>query len=354
MVQALKIRLRQTAKRAVISGGLEAAWLMNRLGAISGARGRGAIFTLHHVRPKDPRSFAPNAHLEITPEFLALAIEQLQAEGYAFVKLSEIPALLADRARNRPFAAFTLDDGYRNNAEFALPVFERYGVPFTVFVSRGFAERTHTIWWETLGELLSVNEEIAFDFGRGPERMRLYSPGEKQLAFIRIADTVIGDDEADVVTRLDETARRHGVNGQRIAARLTMAPDELAELARHPLASLGAHTISHRALAFLDHAEAVCEMRQSADYVEDVTGRRPATLAYPYGDARSVSPHVHAAATDAGFSLAVTTRPGTLADGHLQHLTALPRISLNGYYQKRRHVEALASGIPFRLLGEAG
>jgi hypothetical protein len=40
----------------------------------------------------------------------------------------------------------------------------------------------------------------------------------------------------------------------------------------------------------------------------------------------------------------VTTRPGMIFPGCVEHLTALPRISLNGNYQDRRILPVLTSG----------
>ncbi|ABR59363.1 polysaccharide deacetylase family protein [Sinorhizobium medicae] len=338
--------VRTHVKRTAISGGLEAAHLLARARLMGAARGRGAVFTLHHVRPKVPRSFDPNAHLEITPEFLEDAILTLKRDGYRFIPLDELPSSLTF-AGTRPLACFTLDDGYRNNLDHALPVFERHGVPFTVFVTAGYAERTHTLWWETLAELLSVSRRFHFDFGTGEEIVASGSLPQKQAAFDRLATYIHESGEADAIAALNRAACEHGIDPLAITERLTLDEAGLRRLIRCPLASLGGHTISHRAIARLGDGEARREIAGSAGCVEAITGRRPSTFAYPYGDRLSVSPRDHRLVAELGISVAVTTQPAMLAE--TTNLHALPRISLNGHFQNARYVTALGSGIPFRL-----
>jgi peptidoglycan/xylan/chitin deacetylase (PgdA/CDA1 family) len=347
----IRSAMRQGLKRAVITGGLEFAHFAGRAGLMASARGQGAIFTLHHVRPKVAQDFDPNGHLEITPEFLDEAIQYLAAEGYQFVALADMPARMAIAGTGERFAAFTLDDGYRNNAVYAQPVFTRHKVPFTVFVAPGFVCKTHSIWWETLTELLRAVPHLEFDFGSGAVTLPLATSFQKQAAFSRFAAFIqSGAEEASAIERLDAAARAHGIDPMMITERLVMREPELKSLVTNPLASIGAHTISHRALARLDDAEARAEIDQSAERIAALTGTRPDTLAYPYGDRAAVSPREHRLAQDLGFRVAVTTEPGTLSPLSFDRPTALPRISLNGLYQKRKYVGALASGIPFRLL----
>ena len=337
---------RRGGKRNLIAGALNAAYFVSRAGLMGQARGRGAIFTLHHVRPLQQPVFEPNAHLEVTPEFLDAAICKLRADGYEFVRLDEVPARLQSSSTT-PFAAFTLDDGYYDNAQHALPVFERHGVPFTIFITRGFSERTHSLWWETLEEILPRRDSLEFDFGKGPETIDLSTSVRVQDCFKKFVRYVWENDEADAVRHIEALARRNGIDPLALTASLVMGPDDLKKLVEHPLACLGAHTTSHRAISRLSPEDAREELRQSADWLEQLTGKRPATFAFPYGTREAVSARDIDIARELGFSVAVLTQPGTLSEQSLDEMTGLPRISLNGYFQRPKYVSALASGIPF-------
>jgi peptidoglycan/xylan/chitin deacetylase (PgdA/CDA1 family) len=67
-------------------------------------------------------------------------------------------------------------------------------------------------------------------------------------------------------------------------------------------------------------------------------------LAYPYGDKVAAGPREFALAHGCGFKTAVTTRPGMIFPESAAHLTALPRVSLNGNYQDARILPVLTSG----------
>ena len=52
---------------------------------------------------------------------------------------------------------------------------------------------------------------------------------------------------------------------------------------------------------------------------------------------------------EAGYKTAVTTRPGVLFADHRRVPMALPRLSVNGEFQKLRYLDVLMSGAPTAL-----
>lgn len=347
---------RATAKRhlkyGIIRTGLEAFALPGVRSLFPAAAGRGMIFTLHHVRPeRSGAKFSPNALLSVTPEFLEQAIETALEGGLTPVHLHDLPALLAGPGDERRFVAFTLDDGYRNNAEFAAPVFRKHDVPYTIFINPGFVERTRSMWWETAAAIARKADGIEFDFGGGAETLRTTTRASKFAAFERFADFVQSIDEDEAVQRIDEVARNaHNIDPMAIVDSLVMDEEELRALAEDPLVHLGAHTVTHVNLRRVADDRLKSEIDQSTALVEAYAGRRPRSFAYPYGWTSAVGAREVKAVADAGFAAAVTTQPGVLDAACLDQPTALPRVSLNGHYQKKRYVRALMSGLPFKLM----
>lgn len=350
MTSGLKLLARQQAKWLGVTGGLEASAILSSLGLGRGLSGRGVIFTLHHVRPHVPQTAEPNRHLEVTPEFLDEAISVIVGEGYLPIALSQLPDWLKNGDPRQPVAIFTLDDGYRDNATHAAPVFQRHEVPFTVFVARGATERTHTLWWETLARLVNATDELAYDFGKGMEYLEIATSAQKAAAYERIGSRIIGPMEAEAVDRLNETAKRYGIDAYALVDEVIMDRKDLQDLVKNPFAHLGAHGVTHRAITHLNRHAAIDELTGSAIYVTGITGRQTRVFSYPYGFAAAISKREKDLALECGFDLAVTTAPGTLTDRALAHMGILPRVSLNGLYQKARYVRALASGIPFTLV----
>jgi peptidoglycan/xylan/chitin deacetylase (PgdA/CDA1 family) len=97
-------------------------------------------------------------------------------------------------------------------------------------------------------------------------------------------------------------------------------------------------------LSKIPERQARSEMAMSRAVIEASLGLKPDHLSYPGGDPTSAGPREFRIATELGFKTAVTTRPGVLFPEHGQHLTALPRISLNGEHQQSRYVGVLLSG----------
>jgi peptidoglycan/xylan/chitin deacetylase (PgdA/CDA1 family) len=307
--------------------------------------GVGAIFMLHHVRPRRDAEFQPNRHLEVAPEFLRAMLAHLRSRDVDIVTMDEVHRRLIERNFSRRFACFTLDDGYRDNRDFALPVMREFDAPLTMYVASDFAEGIGRLWWIALEMAIARASSIEVTIGGVATRLDTSGTAARQAAFDRLHDWLRSlPGEHDIEREIAALCARHGVDEAAICRELCMSWDELKPFADDPLVSVGAHSITHCNLARQSEEIASSKMAISRARIENVLQRPVVHLAYPYGDKDAAGPREFALARTAGYKTAVTTRPGMIFPESAGHLTALPRVSLNGNYQHKRILPVLTSG----------
>lgn len=336
MVSSVKHRVIAAGFRAVAATGAD-RWLAPL------ARGEGAILMFHHVRPARPDPFGPNRLLEVTPEHLDRTLTLVRRLGYEIVPLDEVPGRLGS-GRGR-FVALTFDDGYRDNRDHALPILRRHGAPWTMFVATDYASGGGRLWWLELEAVVRQADALRLDGRTLPAR----TIEEKQAAFA----AAYADLRAGPEPRLRETIGRWcdeaGLDRPALVRSLCLGWDELAALSGEAGLTIGAHTVTHPMLAKHDAETARREIVESRSEIAGRLGREVRHFAYPVGDPGSAGPREFRLTEEAGYATAVTTRPGLLFAAHAGHLTALPRVSVNGLHQSEAAVRALLSGVPFLL-----
>lgn len=341
----------QTSTR-LLKAGLSALHYSGAARMLAGSsRGMGAIFMLHHVRPEQPTGFAPTRLLEITPEFLETVIGEVRREGFDIISLDEAHARIAGKTpARRPFACFTFDDGYRDNRDHAYPVLKRHGVPFTIYVANDFADGQGFLWWLVLEQVIACRQSVSLDIDGRTQTFRCDSDAQKTATFERIYWWLRKLPESAARAVVAALARATDIDHIAPCRELAMTWDEIRALATDPLVTIGAHTVGHFALAKLSARASQREIVHSVARVEAELGPPCRHFCYPYGDAGSAGTREFEITAQLGLATAVTTRKGFVDTRHAENLTALPRVSLNGEYQRMRYLKPLLSGVPFALL----
>jgi peptidoglycan/xylan/chitin deacetylase (PgdA/CDA1 family) len=201
------------------------------------------------------------------------------------------------------------------------------------------------LWWAALEAVIAKAEQIEVTIGNSALRLDATTPAAKQVAFDRLHDWLRAlPGEHDLAREIAALCVKYDVDMAALCRSLCLSWNEVEAFAADPLVTIGAHTVSHCNLAKQSEEIAAQEMAVSRARIEQALGRKVQHFAYPYGDREAAGEREFALAAAAGFKTAVTTRPGMLFAENAGHMTALPRVSLNGNYQDARILPVLTSG----------
>jgi len=305
--------------------------------------------------------------LSVTPCHFAEQLEVLRRHARP-VRLHEVPAALAAGRVPRRAVVVTFDDGYADNLHRAKPALERQEVPATVFLTSGFIGDAGEFWWDTLERLVlqpgSLPHQLALpgsggfrwklgdaalyaeDEARRHRRWRAWEPppsGRHALhqALWEWLRPLTASEQRGAVAALRSWA---GDPDLAPPARPGLSPAGATALSAGGLIDIGAHTVTHPALAALPRSAQREEIRRSKADLEEILDRAVTSFAYPYGRRCDYTAETVALVREAGFTHACANFAGVA--GPASDPFQLPRLQVGDWDGEEfarwllRHVDA--------------
>jgi peptidoglycan/xylan/chitin deacetylase (PgdA/CDA1 family) len=254
----------------------------------------------------------------------------------------------------------TVDDGYRDFADIAVPILSRYGIPATVFVARDFIDGGRWYWWDRIDHAFvqTASHRARVRLGdRGTCEYSWNAPAEKALAQRRFTEDC---------KEIDDTAKWQAIEELETELRVEVPVDvpvryrgvtwdDVRKLSDAGI-EIGGHTVTHPILSRVPPERAEAEVVECLDAILHHTGKRPRTFAYPNGRRGDFTPWVMDVLDREGIIGAVTGEHGIVSAPLLDTLERpmyqLPRIAMpstwEGFVQAVSGVEALKQQLGYR------
>ena len=271
------------------------------------------IPVLHHIAETGATRIGPQSEYAVSPEQLATYLGRRRNWD------SRWPS----EEGGRDEILLTFDDGYRSVRTHALPLLERFETRAIVFVTTGFVEGDVYPYELELAAVIEAHDCLRPDDDF--TAVELSGRDDKVTLYQRLRRPLKPASPRARERRLDDLAALNGYERSRFQGTDFLSWEDIAELDRHPLISIGAHTDTHPVLTRRAPWTAYHEMKESKRTIEEVVGHPVRHFSYPYGRNNFV---VRFLARRAGFRWAFTTETRCPEDIDDCDPMALPRPEL--------------------------
>jgi peptidoglycan/xylan/chitin deacetylase (PgdA/CDA1 family) len=303
--------------------------------------GIGHIITLHRVvAQRDQNRIFWSSNLEVSTDYLEAIIQYFIKHKYDIISLDEMYRRLKANEIQRRFVVFTFDDGYEDNFSLAYPLFKKYNLPFAIYITKALIEMNFKCWWYDIEDIILCYNKINV----ADMELITVTKEAKEEAFLKIRSRIIHTPFESGYTFYRTLIAKYPPC-KTYSNWEPMTKNQLLELNKDDLATLGAHTVNHYPLNKLQLAEATYEVMESKNYLEELLQKPVHHFSYPYGSTEEAGEREIEIVKHAGFITATSTRIANIFPEHKDHLCALPRIPLIETEDEKKLFQMSLSGL---------
>jgi peptidoglycan/xylan/chitin deacetylase (PgdA/CDA1 family) len=272
-----------------------------------GRRARLSVLIYHRVLVHDD----PLNTWDVTAEVFEAQM-RVVAENFVPLPLAEAVGRLAVGELPSRAACVTFDDGYRDNAEVALPILQRHGVPATFFVATGYLDGD-CMWNDKIIEALRSMPGPILDLQAwGLPVLEIGDIQSRRRAIQQILPALKYRPSAEREACAEHLKMATAVPA---ASSLMMGEAHVRAL-RAAGMEIGAHSVTHPILANVAIDQARREIVESGQRLGEILREPIRLFAYPNGKpGQDYGPEHVRMVRDAGYSAAVSTAWGVAAAG---------------------------------------
>lgn len=286
-------------------------------------RGLGYILMLHRVTEPNVSGLPQCEDLKVSVQHLERFIVEAKKK-YDIIRIEDVAGRL-NKKHKKKFLVFTFDDGYKDVLTEVLPLFQKNGIPFTVFLTASFAEQNAVLWWEKIETLLLANDSIILSNGNS---YALKTKEDKIKTFDSISQIIKKLDRNNFSEELAHLFSAYNIDWKANNETTCLNWDDVMSLLSYPLFTLGSHTYNHFMLTNLKTAEDVKdEIMSAVALIKEKTGQYPKVFAYPHGGAGEREFRLICSLQN-NISLSVLANGGPVTN-HTNRLEQMPRINFD-------------------------
>lgn len=232
---------------------------------------------------------------------------ELVSKNFNVFTVSEAVVLLKESRLPERSLAITFDDGYADNVDVALPILEKYSLRATFFIAAGYLDGGR-MWNDTVIESVRNCSSDFLDLSKNKlDRYPLGSWTQRHVACTSIIKKIKHLPQTERQNMVDWIASISNLNAH---SELMMRSEQVMDLHRCGM-EIGAHTITHPILAAIPDDQALHEIAQGKQVLEELTGDPIKVFAYPNGKPGvDYFPKHRDMVSETGFSAAVSTQWG--------------------------------------------
>lgn len=269
---------------------------------------KGVVYMLHRVGRHNSSGIVSNENLKVTPGRLEQVIRSYRKQGFDFLSLDQLyDTLHGIRKQKNPFLVFTMDDGYIDNYTEAYPVFKKYNIPFCIYVATDFPDNKAFLWWYALEDYLKGEDN-------------------KDEKFAKLRAEILSLPKENFINNVQNLLFDYNLDVEKYIQKESMTWDQIVELSKDPLCTIGGHTVSHPAFKTLSEEDIMKEITNGCRIIEQHIQKPVNHFSYPYGSLNEVAEREYKITEQYGFKTIVTTLQGVVTP--YTNINRIPRYML--------------------------